>query len=87
MTEGNPFLMLERGEATHVPPMVVIQGTADANVKHSWQDRFADLYRAKGGSIEIHKFDGQPHTFVTAEPDSAASQDAITKIREFVLQI
>mgnify|MGYP006116039045 CR=1 FL=1 len=87
MTEGNPFLLLERGAATHLPPMVVIQGTADANVEHSWQDRFADLYRAKGGSIEIHKFDGQPHTFVTAEPDSAASLDAITKIREFVLQV
>jgi acetyl esterase len=87
MTEGNPFLLLERGAATHLPPMVVVQGTADANVEHSWQDRFADLYREKGGSIEIHKFDGQPHTFVTAEPDSAASLDAITKIREFVLQV
>lgn len=87
MEQGNPHLMLERGEATHLPPMVIIQGTADANVDHTWQDRFADLYRAKGGAVEMHKFDGQPHTFVTAEPDAPASKEAIVKIREFVLAV
>ncbi|CAN0462190.1 unnamed protein product, partial [Discosporangium mesarthrocarpum] len=51
MEEGNPHLLLERGEATHMPPMCIIQGTADANVEHTWQDAFADLYRAKGGAI------------------------------------
>lgn len=85
MEEGNPHLLLERGEATHLPPMVIIQGTADANVEHTWQDKFAALYRAEGGSVEMHKFDGQPHTFVTAEPDADASRQAIVKIRDFVL--
>ncbi len=87
MAEGNPCALLDRGEATHLPPMIVIQGTADANVEHTWQDRFADLYRAKGGTVEMHKYDGQPHTFVTADPTSAASLDAIVKIREFVLAV
>lgn len=85
MAEGNPHLLLERGEATHTPPMTIIQGTADANVEHTWQDTFADLYRSKGGQIEVHKFDDQPHTFVTADPDTEASRAAIAKIREFVL--
>jgi acetyl esterase/lipase len=85
MIEGNPYLLLERGEATHTPPMTIIQGTADANVEHTWQDSFADLYRSKGGSVEVHKFDGQPHTFVTADPETAASREAIARIREFVL--
>lgn len=87
MAEGNPFLLLERGDATHLPPMVVIQGTEDANVEHTWQDRFADLYRSKGGAVDMHKFDGQPHTFVTADPTSDASRDAVVKIREFVLSV
>jgi acetyl esterase len=87
MAEGNPYLLLERSEATHTPPMIIIQGTADANVEHTWQDKFADLYRAHGGAVDMHKFDGQPHTFVTAAPDADASQDAIVKIREFVLSV
>ena len=87
MAEGNPYLLLERGEATHTPPMIIIQGTADANVEHTWQDKFADQYRARGGTVDMHKFDGQPHTFVTADPTSDASQEAIIKIREFILSV
>ena len=86
MTDGNPHLLLDRGEATHLPPTIVIQGTADANVEHQRADAFADLFRSRGGSIEVHKFDGQPHTFVTADPESDASKEAIAKIREFVLK-
>lgn len=87
MTAGNPYLLLERGDATHLPPMLIVQGTEDANVSHSWQDRFADLYRTKGGEAEMRKFPGQPHTFVTAEPEAEASKDAIREIREFVLAL
>lgn len=87
MEEGNPHLLLQRDEATHLPPMLIIQGTADANVEHTWQDNFGDLYRSKGGSVEMHKFDGQPHTFVTAEPEADASRKAIEKIRDFVLSV
>lgn len=85
MTAGNPYLLLERGAATNLPPMLIVQGTEDANVVHTWQDRFADLYRSKGGEVKVVKFDGQPHTFVTADPDAAASKEAIVEIREFVL--
>jgi acetyl esterase len=85
MTRGNPHLVLERGEATHRPPMVVVQGTADQNVEHERADLFADLYRKAGGAIEIHKFAGQPHTFATNSPDSEAARDAIAKIRAFIL--
>ena len=87
MAFGNPYLLLERGEATHLPPMVIIQGTNDANAHHTWQDHFADLYHARGGSVEVHKFDGQPHTFVTAEPEAPASKEAIRRVREFVLGV
>jgi acetyl esterase/lipase len=84
MMRGNPYLVLERGEATHRPPMVVVQGTADQNVEHERADMFAALYRKAGGAIDVHKYPGQPHTFATNNPDSDAARDAIVKIREFV---
>ena len=87
MDTGNPYRLLERDEATHLPPMIVIQGTDDANVDHTWQDAFADLYRAKGGAADVKKFDGMPHTFVTNEPEAEASKAAIVAIREFVLGV
>ena len=85
MAEGNPYLLLERGEATHTPPMVIIQGTEDANVDHTRADTFAALYARKGGTAEVIKYEGMPHTFVTAEPDANASKNAIADIRDFVL--
>jgi len=87
MDAGNPYRLLDRGEATHLPPMIVIQGTDDANVDHTWQDDFAALYRSTGGTGEVRKFDGMPHTFVTADPEAEASKAAIVAIREFVLGV
>jgi acetyl esterase/lipase len=85
MAAGNPYMLLDRGEATHTPPMIIVQGTADSNVEHTRADIFAERYRAAGGSIEVHKFEGQPHSFIGAEPGSAVSNEAIALLRNFVL--
>jgi len=85
MAVGNPALVVERGEATHKPPMIIVQGTADENVEHTRADMFAKSYRAAGGGVEVYKYDGQPHTFVTANPDHAAATAAIITMREFIL--
>jgi acetyl esterase/lipase len=85
MTMGNPYLVLERGEATHLPPMMIIQGTADQNVAPERADQFAERYRAAGGAIEVHKFADQPHTFIPADPTTSAAKQAIALIRDFVL--
>jgi len=84
MKEGNPQRVLERGEATAMPPMLILQGTADENVEHFRAERFADAYRARGGSVELVKFDGQPHTFIAKDPGSSASRDALERIAAFV---
>jgi dipeptidyl aminopeptidase/acylaminoacyl peptidase len=49
-------------------------------------DKFTAAWRAKGGSIELHTFDGQPHTFVMRDPTSAASLHACELARDFVLK-
>jgi acetyl esterase len=85
MRTGNPHLVVERGEATRLPPVVIVQGTGDENVEHERADLFAEAYRKAGGRVDVHKFDGQPHTFITADPDAAASKAATVTLREFVL--
>jgi len=86
MGEGNPQLILERGDAGPLPPAILVQGTADDNVTPDMADRFAAAYRMRGGHLELHKFDGQPHTFIVRDPASDAAQRATELVRDFVLQ-
>lgn len=87
MAEGNPQRIVEAGEAVALPPAIVLQGTADDNVTPDMADRFTAAWHAKGGAIELHKFDGQPHTFVMRDPGSAASLRACELARDFVLRM
>lgn len=67
MAEGNPMLMLERGETVEMPPALWIQRRPDEN--HIYRDpdtdtgldepdRFVRNYRNAGGEIEILYQDG-----------------------------
>jgi acetyl esterase/lipase len=62
MAEGNPILMLERGEKVPLPPALWVQGRPDP--VHDYRDpdspvalnepeRFAAAYRKAGGSIDL----------------------------------
>jgi acetyl esterase len=86
MQEGNPQLILERGEHGKLPPLLMLQGTKDDNVTPDMAAKFAATYRARGGRVVLETFPDQPHTFVTREPDSAPSLKAIEMIRGFVLR-
>ena len=86
MEEGNPQLILERDEVGALPPAILVQGLADDNVTPDMADRFTGAYRARGGRIELHKFEGQPHTFIVRDPASDASRRATELIRDFVLR-
>jgi acetyl esterase/lipase len=82
--EGSPQMILDRGERVELPPTLVIQGTGDVILPTDMADDFAAAYRKAGGTIELRKFDGQPHTFITKKPAGAASRDAIEVIKAFV---
>ncbi len=84
MGEGNPLRIVEAGEAARLPPAILLQGTGDDNVTPDMADRFTAAWRAKGGQIELHKFDGQPHTFAMRDPASDASRRACELARDFV---
>lgn len=85
MAEGNPQLLLERGEHGKLPPLLVIQGTNDDNLPRDMASNFTEAYRRAGGVATLHEFEGQPHTFVTRSPDSEASKQALKLMAEFVL--
>jgi acetyl esterase/lipase len=86
MGEGNPQRILDAGEAGPLPPAILVQGLADDNVTPDMADRFTESYKARGGSIELHKFEGMPHTFIVNRPADPASARATELIRDFVLK-
>jgi acetyl esterase len=84
MAEGNPQRMLERGDAlTPLPPLFIAQGTNDDNVTPDMADKFAAAYRSAGGSVELKKFEGQPHSFIK-EPVSPVAAEAIDLLIGFI---
>jgi acetyl esterase/lipase len=84
MAEANPQRILERGVAHKLPPALLIQGTADANVTPDMADKFAAAYDKAGGEITLRKFEGEPHTFVSQNPTGAASVTALRLITDFI---
>jgi hypothetical protein len=80
MTEGNPMLMLERGEKVRMPPALWVQGRPD--IVHDYHDddstfpgnepeRFISNYRNAGGDIEIVYIDNEKR-------QSSASYEPVT---------
>jgi len=90
--EGNPMLILERGEPVSLPPALWIQSTRD--IAHDYHDedsgfpgmeadRFVDRYRRAGGAIRLAPFDA-PMLFTTAHPTLPESAEALRLIADFV---
>jgi acetyl esterase len=84
MSEGNPQLILERGEQATLPPTLLIQGTADNVLPADMADRFARTFRKSGGVLELRKYAGQSHTFITKQGGSVDSLHAIDLISAFI---
>jgi acetyl esterase/lipase len=82
--EGNPSLMLERGEHVALPPLFVSQGTADQNVPVAWTRTFVERYTAAGGSVEYHEFEGLGHGFLLQDPTRAEAVRQVELTIDFV---
>ncbi|SEN83296.1 Tat (twin-arginine translocation) pathway signal sequence [Rhodospirillales bacterium URHD0017] len=65
--ESNPQEILERKESVGLPPLLIMQGALDDNVLPEMQERFANTYKAAGGSCDYRLFENSVHEWV-AEP-------------------
>jgi len=84
MAEGSPQLILERGEAVKTPPALIMQGTADDNLTPDMAVNFAAAYTEAGGSIAFHRFEGQPHAFISRDPTAPDAVRALGLITDFI---
>lgn len=82
MQEGNPQGILDRGEAVELPPVLLFQGTADANIPASIPENFVKSYRAAGGNIEFQLFPDAVHGF--SQLPSQHTEEAICLIKNFI---
>jgi acetyl esterase/lipase len=83
MAEGNPPLILERGEPVDLPPVLVIQRTVDTNHPLEMQQRLVSWYQQRGGAIEMPLFENIPSPFALS-PDFPDSQRVVDTIAEFI---
>jgi acetyl esterase/lipase len=82
LEDANPQRILDRGESTPRPPVLIIQGTADENLPLAIPQRFAATYRAAGGSAELELFPGMPHGF--ANKPGPETERALGLMAEFI---
>ena len=62
--EGNPQEILDRREPVTLPPLLIMQGELDDNVRPAVQQKFAESYRAAGGECQYEVFAGCEHLWI-----------------------
>lgn len=79
MEEGNPPLILERGEPVELPPTLVIQRKVDTAHPLEMQQRLVEWYRRRGGKIEMPLFETIPTPFKISDefPETATVVETI----------
>ena len=80
--EANPQEMLDRGEPVALPPLLVLQGTADGNIPHEIPQRFAERYAEAGDLADYHAFPGMPHQF--AREPGPETDRAVDLMKSFI---
>ena len=62
--ESNPQEILERREKVTLVPFLIMQGALDDNVRPAVQEKFVQTYKAAGGDVDFHVFEGCEHEWV-----------------------
>jgi acetyl esterase len=84
MAEGSPLRILERGEPSERPDILCVQSAVDRAHPRPQLERFAELYTAAGGSIELAIFGDDAGQFALRTVASPAAVLGIEAIAEFV---
>jgi acetyl esterase len=84
MGEGSPLLALERGDAVEFPHILYIQNPADELHPRHLMEGFIKAYRAKGGKLETHFFQGTKYDAPRSEPQSDNAKAAVAAAIAFI---
>jgi acetyl esterase/lipase len=89
MADGSPQRILDELPAmptnTYLPAILVVQGSADENMPAGMSARLVDAYRRAGGSAALRTFAGERHGFITRDPASSASVEALESLHDFIV--
>ena len=80
--DGNPQMILDRGETVSLPPLLIMQGELDDNVLPAIQEKFAASYRAAGGECQLEIFAGCEHMWV--KDPGPQTDRAIEMVKAFI---
>jgi acetyl esterase/lipase len=79
MADGNPQLILERGESVALPPALLVQGADDDVLAPQTAERFAAAYGKAGGVIEMALYPGAGHGYARdGGPNTDRTLDLMT---------
>jgi acetyl esterase/lipase len=84
MSEGSPLRILERGERVGLPDVLCVQSAVDRAHPRPHLERFAELYTAAGGQIELAILEDDAGQFGLRTTASAAAVLGTDRIVEFV---
>jgi acetyl esterase len=82
MAEGSPQTIVEQDKQVDLPPILMMLKANDRNHPLEMQERFIASYRKRGGSIEVHTFEGLPeHRMVpsSAQPETMRAMETMTE--------
>jgi dipeptidyl aminopeptidase/acylaminoacyl peptidase len=83
MEEGSPVAILDRGEAVELPSVLYVQGANDVVHPRPHLERFVELYRRRGGKLDLALYEGEAEGFIR-NADSKAGPQAMRRIVDFV---
>ena len=84
MAEGSPQTIIESNEQFEMPPILMLLKANDKNHPLEMQERFIASYGKRGGSIEVHTFDGLPEHRMVPSPDQPETMRVIDTITKFI---
>jgi acetyl esterase len=84
MAEGSPQTIIERDEQVDLAPILMLLKANDRNHPLEMQERFIASYRRRGGTIEVHTFDGLPEHRMVPSPTQPETMRVIETITGFI---
>jgi len=84
MAEGSPQTIVDSDERVALPPILFMLKANDKNHPLPMQERFIASYRKRGGSIEVHSFDGLPEHGMVPSPSEPETMRVIDTITAYI---